>query len=73
MKIEYYPDTDTLYMSLREGPGADAMEIASGVVIDVDAQGRLVGIEFDPATSVTNPTVLETNLKVHALELKPTA
>ena len=73
MKLYYYPDTDTLYLTLSDKPGADTEEVAPDVVVDVDAAGRLLGIELDPASSVTDPSILETNLKIHPLKLEPTA
>ena len=73
MKLYYDPDTDTLSITISDKPGADAEEVAPGVVVDVDAEGRLLGIELDPAGSVTDPSILETNLKVHPLKLKATA
>jgi uncharacterized protein YuzE len=73
MKIEYFPDTDTLYISLSEEVSADAEEVAPGVVVDFDAEGRAVGIEIDPASTVTDPAKLETNMAVEPLKLKPTA
>ena len=47
MKISYYPDTDSLYIDLLEQPSTESREISEGVVLDYDAQGRLVGIEVD--------------------------
>ena len=50
MKISYYPDTDSLYIDLSEQPGVESREISEGVVLDYDAQGRLVGIDIDNAS-----------------------
>jgi uncharacterized protein YuzE len=50
MKISYYPDTDSLYIDLSERPSAESREISEGVVLDYDAQGRLVGIDIDNAS-----------------------
>ena len=50
MKISYYPDTDSLYIDLSEQPSAESREISEGVVLDYDAQGRLVGIDIDTAS-----------------------
>jgi uncharacterized protein YuzE len=70
MKVDYFPETDTLYIGLTDGPSTESEEVAPGVVIDLDANGAIVGIEIDPASSVTNPKLLETNLPVAPL---PTA
>jgi uncharacterized protein YuzE len=51
MKISYYPDTDSLYIDLSEQPSAESCEISDGVVLDYDAQGRLVGIDIDNASN----------------------
>ena len=50
MKISYYPDTDSLYIDLSEQPSVESREISEGVVLDYDAQGRLVGIDIDNAS-----------------------
>lgn len=59
MKVQYYPETDTLYIDLAERPGADTQEVAPGVVLDFDAEGRLVGIEIDHASKVVDLSHLE--------------
>ena len=59
MKFHYYPDTDSLYIDLAERPGAESREVAPGVVLDFDAEGRLVGIDIDRASSVVNLSRLE--------------
>ena len=50
MKLNYHPDTDSLYISLSPRPSADSNEVAEGVVLDFDADGRLVGIDIDNAS-----------------------
>lgn len=50
MRVEYFPDTDTLYISLREAPGADTREVGPGVIADVDSAGEVVGIEVEHAS-----------------------
>ena len=49
MKINYYPETDSLYMDLSSKPSVDSVEVSEGVVIDYDAKGQLVGIDIDNA------------------------
>jgi uncharacterized protein YuzE len=51
MKLNYYPDTDTLYIDLSERPSADSKEISEGVVLDYDVDGNLVGIDIDNASN----------------------
>jgi uncharacterized protein YuzE len=50
MKLNYYPDTDSLYIALSANASADSNEVAEGVVLDFDADGRLVGIDIDNAS-----------------------
>jgi len=50
VRIEYFPETDTLSIALAERAGVDAFEVADGIVIDVDRDGRPVGIDIDQAS-----------------------
>jgi uncharacterized protein YuzE len=59
MKFNYYPDTDSLYIDLSSTPSADSQEVAPGVVLDFDADGRLVGIDIDHASRLVDLTRLE--------------
>jgi uncharacterized protein YuzE len=59
MKLHYYPETDSLYIELRDRPGADVREIGEGIVVDVDADGNPVGIDIDGASSRMDLTTLE--------------
>ncbi len=47
MKVDYYPDTGTLYIDPSNRPGADAVEVTTDLVVDVDAEGAPVGIEIE--------------------------
>jgi len=51
MKLNYHTETDSLYIDLSEQPSAESREISEGVVLDYDAQGNLVGIDIDNASS----------------------
>jgi uncharacterized protein YuzE len=50
MKLNYHPETDSLYIDLSEKPSAESREVSEGVVLDYDAQGNLVGIDIDNAS-----------------------
>ena len=54
MKVNYYEDTDSMYIDLSEKPSADSQEIAKGIVLDFDQDGKLVGIDIDTASSNVN-------------------
>ncbi len=49
VKLNYHADTDSLYIELCDRPSVDSREISEGVVLDYDAEGRLVGIDVDNA------------------------
>jgi hypothetical protein len=34
MKLHYYPETDSLYIELKPGPGSETRELSPGVDID---------------------------------------
>jgi len=50
MKLNYYADTDSLYIDLSERPSVESREISEGIVLDYDAAGNLVGIDIDNAS-----------------------
>ena len=60
MKLQYYPETDSLYIDLNSRPSADSREIANGLVIDLDAEGNIVGIDIDHASQKLDLQTLET-------------
>jgi uncharacterized protein YuzE len=54
MRFEYFPETDTLYIQLKEGPSADAREVAPNVVLDFNESGEVIGIEIEHASERTD-------------------
>jgi len=54
MKLNYYPETDSLYIDLASRPSAESQEVSAGVVLDYDADGNLVGIDIDHASRKLN-------------------
>jgi uncharacterized protein YuzE len=50
MRLNYHADTDSLYIDLADRPSAESSEVSAGVVLDYDADGRLVGIDIDNAS-----------------------
>jgi uncharacterized protein YuzE len=50
MKVNYYAETDSLYIDLAERPSVDSREVSEGIVLDYDASGNLVGIDIDNAS-----------------------
>ena len=60
MKLHYYPETDSLYIELTSAPGAEAREIVEGLVVDLDADGNVVGLDIDHASRKLDLTKVET-------------
>jgi len=54
MRINYYPDTDSLYIDLSSKPSVDSREVSEGVVLDYDQDGNLAGIDIDQASMKLN-------------------
>ena len=50
MKLNYYPETDSLYIDLSSRTSVESVEVSAGVVLDYDAEGNLVGIDIDEAS-----------------------
>ena len=50
MKLQYYPETDSLHIDLNSSPSSDSREISDGLVIDFDTDGNIVGIDIDHAS-----------------------
>ena len=50
MKLNYYAETDSLYIDLSSRPSVDSVEISDGVVVDYDANGKITGIDIDHAS-----------------------
>ncbi|HAR46135.1 MAG TPA: DUF2283 domain-containing protein, partial [Nitrospiraceae bacterium] len=46
MKIEYSKSIDALYIRLRDAVVADSRDIEEGVTVDLDDNGRIVGLEI---------------------------
>ena len=70
MKLNYYAETDSLYIDLSERPSVESREITEGVVLDYDAEGNLVGIDIDNASRKVDlkkltlnklPAIIQTN------------
>lgn len=61
MKLNYYAETDSLYIDLSERTSVDSIEISPGVVADFDEEGRLVGIDIDRASQIVNLSRIESS------------
>ncbi len=53
MKFSYFPDTDSLYIALSDKKSFDTQEVAPNVLLDLDENGNLVGIDIYQYASKT--------------------
>jgi uncharacterized protein YuzE len=61
VKLNYYPDTDSLYIDLSVRPSVESREVSEGVVLDYDEAGNLVGIDIDNASRKLDLTEVVTS------------
>jgi uncharacterized protein YuzE len=59
MKLDYFPDTDSLYIELAEHASVESRAVSEGVVLDYDAAGNLVGIDIDNASTKVDMQILK--------------
>lgn len=60
MKLHYYPETDSLYIEFRTGPGSETREVSDGLNVDLDAEGGVLGLDIDNASRRLDLSTLET-------------
>jgi len=49
MKLNYYPETDSLYIDISSKPRKESVEISEDIVLDYDNDGHITGIDIDNA------------------------
>ena len=71
MKIEYFPETDSLHIELTDRPGADTREIEDGIILDIDEDGHAVGLDIDQASKHLDLNTLHLRRLPFAVEPLP--
>ena len=61
MKIQYFPETDSLTIIFSDKQGSDSYEIESGIIVDIDGDKNVVGIEFESVKGRINLSDLVLN------------
>ena len=70
MKLHYYPETDSLYVEFKAGPGVETREVSNGLNVDLDAAGDVIGFDIDHASKRLDVSTLETEaLPVHSAKV----
>lgn len=60
MKIQYFPETDTLAIELTNKPVASTDAITNDLVLDYDNQGKIVAITIDNYSKNVDAVNLQT-------------
>jgi uncharacterized protein YuzE len=50
MKVQYFPDTYTLYLTLQDKSSVESEEVSPDIILDFDVEGMVVGITIDHAS-----------------------
>ena len=59
MRVRVDQTADAVYVNLTDRPIKDSAEVADGIVVDYDDEGRIVGIEIlDASKRTDDPAVL---------------
>jgi uncharacterized protein YuzE len=53
MKIQYFKDTDTLYIEFKESQVAETRDLDENTLLDVDRDGNICGITVEHASERT--------------------
>jgi uncharacterized protein YuzE len=54
MKVQYFPDTDTLYIEFREREIIQSKDLDENTLLDLDAEGNICAITFEHASERTD-------------------
>ena len=62
MKLTYFPDTDTLYIDLADRPSTESEVLNDNLIIDLDDEGRPVGITVEHYSQTVTNSAIEVSL-----------
>jgi len=54
MKMNYYQDTDTLYIEFRESEVVETRDLDEDTILDVDVDGNIISITIEHASNRTD-------------------
>jgi uncharacterized protein YuzE len=54
VKIQYFEDTDTLYIEFRAEGVVETRDLDENTTLDLDAEGNLLSITFEHASTRTD-------------------
>ena len=59
MKLNYYPETDSLYINFSSENSVESEEIRDGIVLDFGQNGNISGIDIQDASKNLDLSFLE--------------
>lgn len=59
MKVQYFEDTDTLYIEFRASHIVESKDLDENTVLDVDSDGNVCAITFEHASTRTDVEQLQ--------------
>jgi uncharacterized protein YuzE len=54
MKVQYFADTDTLYIAFRESEIVQSKDLDENTLLDLDAEGNVCALTFEHASERTD-------------------
>lgn len=64
MELEYDKQADAIYISFQKKPVYKSEEVSPGVILDLDKQGRTIGIEvLDVSKKIPQKDLLQFSVK----------
>jgi uncharacterized protein YuzE len=54
MKLQYFDNTDTLYIEFRDSDIAETRDLDENTTLDTDSQGNICAITFEHASQRTD-------------------
>jgi len=72
VRVEYDPKADAMYIWLRKAKYDISEELAENVMIDLDKNGRIIGIEILDATKNLGKELMEKILNTERLVAQAT-
>ena len=54
MKIQYFKNTDTLYIEFRQADIAESRDLDEDTIIDVDGDGNIIAMTMEHASERTD-------------------
>ncbi len=62
MKLDYFPDTDTLYINLSDKTVQDSEAYSESLMVDFDQEGKPVGITIEHYSQSVSSQDIEIDL-----------